>query len=103
PEPALIDAGVGNPDHVRAVGEHLQGRPLVRVLVTHGHVDHASGISALRREWPGLEAYKWVLPNESEWRPLQDVAAVRAGDRELRVIHTPGHAPDHVCFFDAAT
>jgi glyoxylase-like metal-dependent hydrolase (beta-lactamase superfamily II) len=34
--------GRGHPDHVRAVGQHLQGRRLARVLVTHGHVDHAS-------------------------------------------------------------
>jgi hydroxyacylglutathione hydrolase len=28
---------------------------------------------------------------------------VRAGDRALRVVFTPGHAADHVCFWDAGT
>ena len=35
-------------------------------------------------------------------RTLTDGEQVRAGDRVLQVIHTPGHAPDHVCFWDAA-
>ena len=35
-EPALIDAGVGKPLHVQALHTHLAGRPLRRVLLTHG-------------------------------------------------------------------
>ena len=47
-EPTLIDAGVGKPDHVDAIALALGGRALARVLITHGHVDHASGAPALR-------------------------------------------------------
>jgi len=25
---------------------------------------------------------------------------VEAGDSDLRIVHTPGHSPDHLCFFD---
>jgi glyoxylase-like metal-dependent hydrolase (beta-lactamase superfamily II) len=28
---------------------------------------------------------------------------LRIGDVALEVLHTPGHAPDHVCFWDAAS
>ena len=34
------------------------------------------------------------------WVGAADGDEVAAGDGCLRVIHTPGHAPDHVCFFD---
>ena len=98
-EPALIDAGVGQPEHIDAIASHLGGRPLARVLVTHGHPDHASGLPALRERWPGLEARKWHLPGESGWLPVQDGDRVKAGDTWLTVVHTPGHAADHVCFW----
>jgi len=97
--PTLIDAGVGNSEHVNAIVEHLAGRALTRVLVTHGHPDHASGVPALRERWPSLEAHKWLNAPEAGWLPLRDGDHVRAGDTWLTVVHTPGHAADHVCFW----
>ncbi|MBK9241164.1 MAG: MBL fold metallo-hydrolase [Acidobacteria bacterium] len=102
-EPTLIDAGVGHASHIDAIAAHLGGRALVRVLVTHGHPDHASGVPALRTRWPGIEACKWLADPEPGWRPLRDNERVRAGDTWLSVVHTPGHAPDHVCFWQSDT
>jgi glyoxylase-like metal-dependent hydrolase (beta-lactamase superfamily II) len=99
-EPALVDAGVGSARHVSAVVRALGPRSLVRVLVTHAHPDHAAGVPALRAVWPALEACKLPLHGESGWRALQDGDVVRAGDTRLVVLHTPGHAADHVCFWD---
>jgi glyoxylase-like metal-dependent hydrolase (beta-lactamase superfamily II) len=91
-EPTLVDAGIGDPAHLDDVARELQGTPLARVLLTHTHPDHAGGIAALRARWPSLI----VLAG-----PLQsDGISVVAGDGELDVIPTPGHAPDHLCFFD---
>lgn len=100
-EPALIDAGTGVPSHLDAVARALAGRPLARVLVTHGHADHAAGVPALRLRWPDIEPYKFVLDGESGWKPLEDGAWIRAGGRNLQIVHTPGHALDHVCLWDA--
>jgi glyoxylase-like metal-dependent hydrolase (beta-lactamase superfamily II) len=100
PEPALIDAGVGAPAHVDAVAERLGARALARVLVTHGHHDHASGVPALAARWPNLVAAKFTLPGESGWHRLADGDTLETGRVSLVVLHTPGHAPDHVCFWD---
>jgi glyoxylase-like metal-dependent hydrolase (beta-lactamase superfamily II) len=103
-EPTLIDAGVGAASHVEAVARALGGRPLARVLVTHGHPDHASGAPALRARWPSLECWKWKIDgDDASWRGLSEGQIVRAGERALAVLHTPGHAIDHVCFWDAAS
>jgi glyoxylase-like metal-dependent hydrolase (beta-lactamase superfamily II) len=102
-EPTLIDAGVGKPEHVDAIASHLNGRPLARVLVTHGHPDHASGVPALRGRWPLLDARKMPLPGEAGWSALHEGDRVRAGNVTLTVVHTPGHAADHVCFWQEET
>jgi glyoxylase-like metal-dependent hydrolase (beta-lactamase superfamily II) len=87
-EPSLVDAGVGQAEHVEAVASALNGAPLVRVLITHWHPDHVKGLPALRDRWPGLT--------------VVDAAGdpVPAGDGRLEIIATPGHSPDHLCFFD---
>lgn len=87
-EPALVDAGVGNAGHVEAVASALNGAPLARVLITHWHPDHVKGLPALRDRWSGLVVI--------------DAAGdpVPAGDGQLEILPTPGHSPDHLCFFD---
>lgn len=89
--PTLIDAGVGNPAHVQDIADALDGAPLAAVLITHRHVDHVGGVPALQARWPGVRVN------------AEASGAIPAGDTILRVIPTPGHAPDHVCFFDEQT
>jgi glyoxylase-like metal-dependent hydrolase (beta-lactamase superfamily II) len=101
-EPALIDAGVGASSHIDAIAQALEGRDLARALVTHGHLDHASGAPALKARWAGVELAKF-LPQEAAWRALADGDRIQAGDSVLTVIHTPGHALDHVCFWNPET
>ncbi len=107
-EPALIDAGIGHPKHLAAVRDALAGNALTRVLVTHGHPDHAAGASHLAGRWPGLRFAKmpWLdVDNQFAvpWVALADGDQISVGDGYVRVIHTPGHSPDHVCFFDEET
>ena len=102
-EPALIDAGVGTASHADAIASALHGRSLSRVLVTHGHADHASGAPALKARWPRLELAKFAPSNDLPWRGLSDGDVIHAGDSRLTVIHTPGHALDHVCFWNSDT
>ena len=78
---------------------------LSRVLVTHAHSDHASGCRELASRWPGVEFAKIPWPERDgrfgiAWQALSDGEHVEAGDGDLRVVHTPGHAPDHASFFD---
>jgi len=95
-EPTLIDAGVGRRQHLDAISSALGGRALARVLVTHGHADHASGAPALRSRWPDLDVRQWPSG-------LSEGQEIRAGDAVLRVVHTPGHAADHVCLWSQSS
>ena len=75
----VIDPGVEDESHlaaIRAAAEERGGVGLV--LLTHSHADHAGGAESF-----GVEV---VAPGDGE----------RHGG--LRVLATPGHAADHVCF-----
>jgi glyoxylase-like metal-dependent hydrolase (beta-lactamase superfamily II) len=106
--PVLIDAGTGDPRHLEALETALAGTSLVRVLVTHAHSDHAAGAPAIAARMPHVSFAKLPWPERDAryavpWQPLSDDEAVEAGDTTLRAIHTPGHAPDHLCFWHAET
>lgn len=106
--PTLIDAGTGEPRHLDAIAAALNGARLAQVLVTHAHSDHASGAAGIAARMPGVRFFKAPWPERdarwtAAWEPLGDGDVVDAGDTSLTVIHTPGHAPDHVCFWHDAS
>jgi glyoxylase-like metal-dependent hydrolase (beta-lactamase superfamily II) len=89
--PALIDAGVGEPAHLDAIASALAGASLTSLLITHGHPDHIGGLTAIATRWPDVRVIRF---GESIPVPIQ------AGTTALRAVPTPGHSPDHLCFFD---
>jgi hydroxyacylglutathione hydrolase len=106
--PTLVDAGTGEPGHLDAVEQALAGARLAQVLVTHAHVDHASGVVALARRFEGVRFLKMFWEERDlrwpvGWERLVDGQTVGAGDDTLRAVHTPGHAPDHLCFWHDAS
>lgn len=100
----LIDAGTGEAGHLDAVAAALDGARLEQVVVTHGHGDHASGVVALASRFPGVRFLKVPWPGRDEkwpvaWQPIAAAGHLTAGDDILSIVHTPGHAPDHICLW----
>jgi glyoxylase-like metal-dependent hydrolase (beta-lactamase superfamily II) len=103
----LVDAGTGDPRHLDAVAAALAGAALAQVLVTHAHGDHSSGALAMRDRFPGVRFRKMPWPGRDakwpvDWDPIVPGELIEAGDGMLSAVHTPGHAPDHLCFWDEA-
>lgn len=97
-EYVVIDPGPV--DHVhrdRILEKAAEQRPL-GVLVTHTHSDHAPLANPLSRDLgvpaigyaPGPEFHPDLVVGEG--------SAILIGGMRLEVIHTPGHADDHLCF-----
>jgi hydroxyacylglutathione hydrolase len=115
---AIIDPG-GDPQVILAAVQrrHLS---ITHVLNTHGHFDHidanarivaatgarlaihpldrpllaASGGAAVF----GLRGQNSPAPNQE----LHDGDEIEVGRLRFQVLHTPGHTPGHVCFYEAA-
>jgi glyoxylase-like metal-dependent hydrolase (beta-lactamase superfamily II) len=71
------------------------------VLLSHSHPDHRPLAAALSQRTGA--PIRCLDPGRGDdgARPLRDGDRVRAGQLSLEAVHTPGHAADHLCFFDA--
>ena len=72
---------------------------LVKVIDTHVHADHISGISKLRDKTQCI-ACMGKSQNASEIVSMEvsDNEKFKVGDLELRALFTPGHTDDSYCF-----
>src|ERR687896_541545 len=102
-EVAVIDPGPDDPRHIEAiVGASMRER--VRwILVTHHHIDHSAGVRRLK-EATGAEIVAYGPPKSAgaDWAPdrkARDGNIIEGTEWGLEVLHTPGHASDHLCFF----
>jgi glyoxylase-like metal-dependent hydrolase (beta-lactamase superfamily II) len=106
--PTLVDAATGEDAHLRALADALAPAPLAQVLVTHAHPDHADGCDPIAERWSDTVFRKMPWPERDrlhsvECVPIKDGDRIPAGDGTLLAVHTPGHAPDHLCFLDETT
>lgn len=115
-ELAVIDPGPKNAAHLEAILKAAHGRPIRQIIVTHAHRDHVDGAEALKVETGapvygyGRETFPPVGPDTNpqgsefiDYVFTPDVTVMHGdviAEKEWRLeaIHTPGHAPDHLCF-----
>lgn len=118
----IIDPGPADPRHLRALQAALaKGERIVRIVVTHSHVDHSPAARALGEATGApVLAYGDSMSGRSQrmqalggqpigggegvdraFKPdetLPDGTELDVGGLALRAIHTPGHFGNHMCF-----
>ncbi len=88
--------------------DRLPGQLVVAILLTHHHLDHVSGAGALQRTrnvpiWAHRETASRVAALGLRVdRLLDEGETLPFGPRGTQVLHTPGHAPGHLCLVDGA-
>lgn len=115
---AVVDPGGDVPRILAAITE--EGVTVDKLLVTHGHIDHAGAAAELAKklnvqiEGPHADdaflldelprqSQRYGFPLAASFTPsrwLKDGDSVQIGEEKLTVLHTPGHTPGHVVFFN---
>src|SRR5512146_445487 len=100
----VIDPGPADEHHVQALIDAACG-PIHYILVTHTHQDHSPAAMLLKSATGALllgrkpHHHHWQDPTFAPDRELRHGDRLTlAGATRLRVIHTPGHASNHLCF-----
>lgn len=102
----LLDTGQGVDAYLPHLEEAMRRtgcREIQEIVLTHAHGDHIGGaqqvmqrfgkLSVKKRPWPELDAQYDI-----EITAIDDGHVVETEGATLRAVHTPGHAPDHLCF-----
>ncbi len=97
-EAVVVDPGPDDEAHLRRVRDHLDGRRVTEILLTHGHVDHSGGA---KRFAELVKAPVRALDPRHRLgeEGLADGDVVTVDGLEIQVYGTPGHSFDSLCFW----
>ena len=95
-EAFLVDPAYAIEQYLEAAAQ--VGVRIVRVLETHTHADHVSGHGRFALEHGVPTSVHPLAEPEFAFDPLEDGQDLQVGAVPVRVIHTPGHRPEHCAF-----
>jgi glyoxylase-like metal-dependent hydrolase (beta-lactamase superfamily II) len=102
----LVDPGQGKDEYLPVLERAIERTGcdgIQEIVLTHGHPDHIGGCEQVMKRYGELRVSKFPWPEVDEsygfdLRQLGDGDRVETDGATLRGVHTPGHAPDHLCF-----
>jgi len=95
----VVDPGQSEPvlNYIKENNLQLKG-----ILITHHHWDHTDGVKKLKQLYPNITIYG---PQNSVFTgsdiQLKQDDTINILDVTLKVLSTPGHTLDHICYFNS--
>jgi len=94
---AIIDASI-KPNAL----EPFQKSNPIAILITHSHNDHIRYVNEYRELYPNIKLIghprSSLNKKGTNFLSVKDNAIINLGNLEIKIIHTPGHYFDSVCF-----
>lgn len=94
-EAAVIDPRIDMVDEILALAAR-EGLRIRYVIETHNHADHVAGHHQIARRTGATIAVHQDAGVAYPHRDLRDGDELALGDVRLRILHTPGHRPEHI-------
>jgi glyoxylase-like metal-dependent hydrolase (beta-lactamase superfamily II) len=103
-EVAVIDPGPDLAPHIDAIVGASMLERVQWILLTHTHPDHWPAAGKIRELTGARVAAFWPFPKADEVTieldiVLNDGDTIDGTEFRLEALHTPGHAPNHLCFW----
>ncbi len=97
----LVDIGADGYiiEQMGGISTGVGKRAVERLILTHGHFDHAGGLAAVKEKYKPEVCAFGKIPGVD--RILADGEILRMGDCDFEVLHTPGHSNDSICLYCA--
>ena len=92
-EAIVVDPAFAIEQYVEEAERH--GLRIVRAVETHNHADHVAGHGRLALEHGVRVSIHPLAEPEYEFDPIVDGDVLDVGEIVVRVLHTPGHRPEH--------
>ena len=101
----LIDPGPNIPEHIDKILSVGKNK-IKRILVTHTHTDHSPAALPISKKL-NIPMFGRLVDRESQWEDetfipdnvLSHGDEISTDEYSLEIIHTPGHASNHLCFY----
>lgn len=83
----IVDPGMYGEKEEKRVQDYLDENKLtpIAILITHYHPDHICGLKYMKQHYEGIQ--------------VVDVHHIEVSDVAVKIIPTPGHKEDAVCFY----
>ena len=95
-EAVVVDPAYAIEPYLDAAAD--EGVRIAGVLETHTHADHVSGHGRFALEHGLPVSIHPLAEPEYPFEPLEDGRSLHVGSVSVRVVHTPGHRPEHCAF-----
>ena len=97
----IVDASV----NMTKINETIAMNDLLleKVLITHTHSDHISFLNDILYQFPQVQLCGYEKPEiklSNHYRKLIHHEIISLGSEMITTLHTPGHYPDSLCFWN---
>ena len=97
----IVDASV----ELAEIFQCIEAKNLIleKIFITHTHFDHINYLGDIKYQFPQIQVCGFINPEEvlgENHRKLNHHEIIPLGSEMITALHTPGHYPDSMCFWN---